>query len=331
MKWLTALFVAYAASGGMFHSTDEPPAADQPHYTCEKGSTDIFTDPAKTLQLGSFECALAPTPTLLPTSTPSITPRIVASPTPTARTTVTPYPTLTGAPIPTTTPIIGGPEPPLGYYCIDDEDPDGCDDDSSHIVPKGTGGTGGSCGTIIEQSHKIVESLPQEIKYNQQGDSGSPRDRLNFTVSNCGYSTGPQASGYVSTYFVIDSFRLAGFAELSKTDQNHVSPSGLYNWWQNPPAGYVFVPNTPQVMQEYAAGSRSLTGCAIFFQTSSSFHVGIVNTLEMYSASGDGVLSMLQAGTLFYLDRFPMHNWNVENASTNMTNTSGLVGFGCHI
>lgn len=233
------------------------------------------------------------------------------------------YPTIPPeGPLPIITPAIGGPQPPEGYYCIDDEDPDLCDDDDSHLVPKGAGGIAGSCGTVIANAHNLVEALPQI-------DKGT-RDSLSKTVSSSCASTGP-TTNYVSTHFVIDAYNLAGFFELSKTDPNHVSPTGLLNWWQSKPAGYEYIPYTPTVVEQYAAGQKNLTGCVMFLKTSSSYHIGIVNFLELYNSNGDGVISILQSGTSMYIDRFPVAGWNISNDSTNQTYTSGVTGFGCHL
>jgi hypothetical protein len=322
MELITALFVAHAA-GGIFHSNDPPPSSSGPHYVCEEGATDIFTDPAQTLQLGTFTCELAPTPTLLPTATPTITPAIVPTTTPISATN-TPIPAISG-PIAVSTPAIGGPVPPSGYYCIDDVDPDMCDDSSAHLVPKGRGGVAHpTCGTVIDQVHKLIPALPQYDK--------GLRNALNETVvSPCG-STGPHsAPNYISTYFVIDAYNLAGYPELDRTNASHVSPSGMFDWWQTPPPGYEFIPYSTTVVQEYATRQRDLTGCAMFLRTSSSYHIGVVNAFELFSASGNGVISILQAGASMYIDRFPVSNWSIRNDSTNMTYTSGTVGFGCKV
>ncbi len=221
-------------------------------------------------------------------------------------------------PIPLTTPKIGGRNGK--DYCIDDEDPDMCDDNSSHLVPKGVGGVKGSCGTVIEWTHKLVDALPQVMK--------GTRNKLTKTVSNCGYSTGP-ASNYVSTFLVIDAYNLAGFKELSKSNSSQVSPSGLFSWWQKAP-GYQYIPYSPTVVKEFAEGKKDLTGCVMFMATGSGYHIGIVNKLEVYKAAGDGVISILQSGTRMYIDRFPVSGWAIRNTSTNKTKTSGVTGFGCH-
>ena len=255
------------------------------------------------LQLGTF--TPVPTAPLIPTATPV---RVVTPTTPT-----TPR-----IPIPVTTPKIGGPN---GQdYCIDDVDPDMCDDNSSYLVPKGVGGVLGSCGRVIDQAHKLVAALPQYMK--------GLRDKLERTISTCGYSTGPQ-DNYVSTMLVIDAYNLAGLKDLSKNNPNHVSPSGLFSWWQSQTGGYIFIPYTPQVVQEYGQGERDLTGCVMFLKTSASYHIGIVNKLEVYNSGGDGVMSILQSGTQMYIDRFPVVAWSIKNTSTNQTTTDGVVGFGC--
>lgn len=295
-------------------------------YTCERSITDIFTNPASTLQLGTFRC-----PTATPTPTPTPTPTRMPTPTVPPGITLTPtaIPTIisAGGSLPLVTPAIGGPVPPSGYYCIDDVDPDMCDDSSSHLVPKGAGGVSGSCGTVIEQAHKLVMALPQDDKI----DNGAGvRDYLLSAVSSACGSTGPYSKGqYVSTFFVIDAYNLAGMSELSKTPA-FVNPSGLYAWWKSNPTGYSFVDYSPTVIQQFASGQKDLTGCVMFLGLGSgSYHIGIVNELEVFTSGGDGVLSILQAGTKMYIDRFPVVGWSVEGNSTNQTTTSGTVGFGC--
>jgi hypothetical protein len=247
-------------------------------------------------------------PTVRPTNLPTLT-------LPPAQIT---KPPVVAGPVPVTTPKIGGPN--SQDYCIDDEDPDMCDDNSSHLVPKGVGGVAASCGTVIEQTHKLVAALPQVMK--------GLRNSLSKTISNCGYSTGP-ASGYVSTHLVIDAYNLAGHKELSKNDASQVSPSGMFSWWQAT-TGYEFVPYSTSVIQQFGEGKRDLTGCVMFLKTSSSYHIGIVNKFELFTPGGDGVISILQSGTRMYIDRFPVSGWNVSNSSTNQTTTSGVAGFGCH-
>lgn len=277
----------------------------------------IFEDPfLKNLRAPSLQLKTVKVISPTPTPTRAVTNQII-NPTSIS------YPTtIPSSPVAVTTPAIGGPQPPAGYYCIDDVDPDMCDDNTSHLVPKGSGGVSGSCGTVIENAHRLVEALPQVNK--------GTRDSLSRTVStNCG-STGP-STGYVSTFFVIDAYNLSGFLELNKANPSHVSPSGLFNWWQSPPARYEFIQYSPGVVQQFATGQIDLTGCAMFLRLGSgSFHVGIINKLELYSSNGDGVLSILQSGTRMYIDRFPVAGWNIANTSTNQTNTSGVEGFGCH-
>ncbi|HVF69235.1 MAG TPA: hypothetical protein VNA13_01575 [Xanthomonadales bacterium] len=276
----------------------------------QKKSLQLHTFPFATLPPGTTPQAPVVNP---PTNSPTNTP--VNNPT-------TPPNLPPGTKIPVKPPIIGGPNPPANHYCIDDQDPDMCDDSSSHIVPFGVGGATGPCGKIIDQAHKLVAALPQVMK--------GTRDSLTRSVTTSCHTTGP-SSGYVSTYFVIDAFNLAGFKELSKTNSAHVSPTGLYNWWQSPPPGYVFVPYSPSVVQAFGNGQRDLTGCAMFLKTGSGYHIGIVNRLELFTPGGDGVISILQSGSRMYIDRFPVAGWSIQNTSTNQTSTSGVIGFGCHI
>ena len=247
-------------------------------------------------------------------------------------TNVTPTPT----PAPTQPPAVNEPQPPqvsgplptggavspsAPVYCIDDEDPDGCDDNTAFHVPKGVGGITGSCGTVIEQAHKLVNSLPQALK--------GMRDSLNPSVSNCGYSTGSYSSGYISTFFVIDAFNLAGFNDLSKSNPSHVTGSGLLSWWQGQPTGYKFIPYSAAVIQQYGTGQRDLTGCVMFLNLSSGVHVGIVNVLQLVNQNGDGIISILQSGARYFLDRFEVVGWDIKNTPLHQTRLSSVAGFGC--
>lgn len=241
-------------------------------------------------------------------------------------TTVTP----TSPPVPTHPPEVSGPLPTGGpvspdapVYCIDDEDPDGCDDNTAFHVPKGVGGVTGSCGTVIEQAHKLVNSLPQDIKVL------GTRDSLNPAISNCGYSSGTYSSQYISTFFVIDAYNLAGHTELSKSYASHVSGTNLLSWWQGQPAGYKFIPYSPAVIQQYGTGQLDLTGCVMFLNLSSGVHVGIVNVLQQVNSNGDGVISILQSGAKYFLDRFEVVGWDIKNTPLHQTNLSSVAGFGC--
>lgn len=208
-------------------------------------------------------------------------------------------------------------------YCIDDEDPDGCDDNTAFLVPKGTGGTTGSCGTVIEQTHKLVANLSHALK--------GMRDSLNAPVSNCGYTASAVSSpSYVSTLFVIDAFRLAGFTELDRNNANQVKGTELLSWWQGQPAGYKFIPYSPTLLQQHANGTQNLTGCVMFLNLSGGVHVGIVNVLQLTDAqAGNGVISILQSGARFYLDRFEVVGWDIKNTPLHQTQLQSVTGFGC--
>lgn len=230
-------------------------------------------------------------------------------------------------------PLIIGPLPTGGaagpsdpFYCIDDEDPDGCDDQTAFHVPKGSGGAGGQCGTIMQNAHQIVASLPQVLK--------GMRDSINPAISNACHNTGTYSSGYISTFFVIDAFNLTGFKELSKTNASQVTGAGMMSWWKSQLAGsgYKFIPYTPTVLQQHASGQQDLTGCVMFINLpSGGVHVGIVNVLQLVNTNGDGVISILQSGTRYFLDRFPVIGWDVKNTPLHQTQITGVAGFGCHI
>lgn len=270
-------------------------------------------------QQGTFDL-ITPTPTITPVPLPTVPGTTPTGPLPT----VNPAASIPGAPLtPGPLPTGGAASPSDPFYCIDDEDPDGCDDNTAFHVPKGTGGASGTCGTIMENGHKVVASLPQELK--------GMRDRLNPAVSNSCHNTGTYSSGYLSTYFVIDTFNLTGYKELSKTNASHVTGTGMLNWWKTQPPGYTFVPYTPTTLQQHASGQNNLTGCVVFINMGSgSVHVGIFNVLQLVNGNGDGVLSILQSGARFYIDRFPVAGWDVKNTPLHQTQISGIAGFGCH-
>ena len=222
--------------------------------------------------------------------------------------------------------ITGGPvSSGAPYYCIDDEDPDGCDDNTAFWVPKGSGGAAGSCGTVIEQGHKIVNSLPHFLK--------GKRDSLSPAVSNCGYTTGTYSSGYISTYMPIDAYNLAGLREMSKNNSQNVLASQLLNWWNiQSTTGYIFIPYSPAAIQNHASGARPLTGCVMFLNLSGGVHVGLVNSLELVApqSAGNGIISILQSGVSFYVDRFVVDAWNIKNTPLHQTPLQSVAGFGCH-
>lgn len=228
--------------------------------------------------------------------------------------------------------ITGGPVArDAPYYCIDDEDPDGCDDQTAFWVPKGIGGVSGTCGTVIEWAHRLVASLPDPQQFLK-----AMRNSLNPAVSSpgCNYTTGPyQSPDYISTYFIIDAYNLAGYRELSKSYPPHAVGADLMNWWKSSTAasaGYTFIPYSSSVLQQHSSGQRDLTGCVMFLNVPSGVSPGIVNYFELVNQNGDGVISILQAGARFMLDRFIVAGWDIQNTPQHQTVISGVAGFGCH-
>lgn len=276
------------------------------------GASDLFAqaeyfDPAQ--QQGTFSLE---TPTPLPTNTPQ-------PPTPTsAPTTAPPNAGVTHSVI-----ITGGPQgPDSPYYCIDDEDPEPCDDNTSFLVRKGSGGIAGSCGTVIEWAQKIAAALPQADK--------QMRDKLLTNVSNPCHFTGTYASGYISTFFVIDSYNLAGFKDLSKSNPAHIRGTDLLAWWKNKPTGYAYTDYESDPAGHQAIMKRDLTGTVMFLKLpSGNVHVGVVNSVDL-DAHGHGIIAILQSGTRYWLDRFEVVNYNIMNTPLHQTQISGVAGFGGH-
>ncbi len=257
-------------------------------------------------QQGSFELSSpTPVPTIpIPTATPTKAPQITVPP---------------GTQLPI---ITGGPQDPNSpYYCIDDEDPEPCDDNTSFLVPKGSGGVSGTCGTVIQWAQKIAANLPQEPKV--------MRDKLSPAVaSSCG-NTGTYSTGYISTFFVIDSYNLAGYPQLSKNNPTHVSGSGMLGWWKTA-SPYTFLDYAAVSGSHQSIMSQNLVGKTMFLNLPSGrVHVGIVNSVHV-DVNGNGIIAILQSGSQYWLDRFEIMNWNVMNTPLHQTSISGVAGFGGH-
>lgn len=275
----------------------------------------IINSPHSGQKQGTLNGFPSPIPTSTPTPTVPYTPP-TQTPIPPTRPAEgrSSYPTLPAGQI--VTPKIGGAlNPDAPYYCIDDEDPDGCDDNTAFHVPKGAGGPSAMCGTVIEMGHQIVKSLPQELK--------GMRDRLNPAIANNCHNTGTYSGGYISTFFIIDSHKLAGFPELSKTNTAHIVGTNLLNWWKTAPTPYSFA--------AYTGGDQlkqNLIGKVMFINTPSGVHVGVVNNIEIYDTNGNGIISIIQSGARFYLDRFEIVGWQIKNTPQHQTVINGVAGFG---
>jgi hypothetical protein len=141
------------------------------------------------------------------------------------------------------------------------------------------------------------------------------------------------SGGYLSTFLVIDTFNLAGYHELSKTNPDNIVGDRLLAWWQSADAvakGYTFIPYTPTVLAEHANGSKNLTGCVVFLKVPGGIFPGIFNVLELVDSNGNGVLSILQSGARYYVDRFEVVGWDIKNTPLHQTSQSGIARFGCH-
>lgn len=206
-------------------------------------------------------------------------------------------------------------------YCIEDEDPAGCLDKTAFHIPKGTTGKVGQCGVIITQAHMIAPSL--------QRNKSDLLDSLNYDVKNCNYSTGIYAEKYLPTFFIIDVYNLAGFHELSKENPSHTLGLNLYNWWKSQPKGYKFIPYSTSAIYQYANGQQDLTGCVFFINQPSGIHAGIINSLQLVNQNGDGVLSILQSGVKYFIERYEVAGWKIKNLTLNPKEPNTIAGFGC--
>ncbi|OGK46785.1 hypothetical protein A2963_00575 [Candidatus Roizmanbacteria bacterium RIFCSPLOWO2_01_FULL_40_13] len=206
-------------------------------------------------------------------------------------------------------------------YCISDEDPTGCGEGSGFHIPKGSSGATGKCGTVISQAQKIIGAL--------DSDEAGLISLINADISDCNYKITKEGQNYLSTYLVVDAFNLAGFKELSKENPDHVLGSNLLKWWQSQPKGYKYIQYTPGALSDYATGQSDLTGCAIFLEFPSGVHTGIVNSLQMVNANGDGVLSFLQSNAHYLIERIDVVGWKFKNSTLDAKKWNSIVGFGC--
>ncbi|OGK11915.1 hypothetical protein A2954_06470 [Candidatus Roizmanbacteria bacterium RIFCSPLOWO2_01_FULL_37_12] len=206
-------------------------------------------------------------------------------------------------------------------YCLEDEDPEGCSDKTAFHIPKGNTGKAGQCGTIIQQAHLIAPSL--------QRNKTDLLDSLNYNLKNCNYSTDIYSEGYLPTYFIIDAYNLAGFHELSKENPGHTLGLNLYNWWKSQTKKYKFLPYSTSAIYQYANGQQDLTGCVIFISQPSGVHAGIINSFQLVNQNGDGVLSILQSGVKYFIERYEVVGWKIKNLTLNPKEPNKVAGFGC--
>lgn len=283
-------------------------AAQAQNYQCERSITNIFTDPASTLQLGTFTCPQAPTstpiPTELPTPTPTYSPLVTPTPTKNPNNVAyTPYPTLPG-----TTP---GLTAQGKQYCVDEEPGtvhiESCDDATRCDIAHGGGGPGTvACGTVIGHEHSIIEFLLDTTngKY-----FNSLSNNLSRAFQSTCYTAAPVPT-YISTFNVIDTYSLAGLSGFSRT--THMDATALTASWSTTP-GFTVSPT-----------ANGLTpGDAILFKGTP--HVGIVNTVELDNR-GNGDIWFLHTNAAYHLGKVMVANWVVVSSSTGDTN----VNFGSH-
>lgn len=178
-----------------------------------------------------------------------------------------------------------------------------------------------SCGTIMKQARALQDSLSP----GQEGFHG----RLNPPVSDCEYNSGSYSKGYLSTFFIIDAYNLAGYSELAKHTTAHIEGATLRNWWKSAPSGYQFIPYSPSVLRHFASNRLDLAGCVMFLSMPSGIFPALINRLEQYTSDGNGVISVLHAGARFTQDRFIVSNWAILNTPMHESVNSGISGFGC--
>lgn len=219
-------------------------------------------------------------------------------------------------------PIGGMVNPDDVIYCLEQEDPEGCADQTSFHIPKGLTGVTGSCGTVISQAHLLADSL--------QSNNSDLLDSLNYSVDGCDYQSGSYTENYIPTYFVIDAYNLAGFKELSKFNPSNTLGKNLLSWWKSQTRNYRFIPYSTASIYQFANGQQDLTGCVIFINYPSGVHVGIINSFQLVNTNGDGVLTVLQSGTAYLIARFEVVGWKIKNLTLNPKEANSVAGFGCN-
>ena len=253
-------------------------------------------------QVAGYFIAQAATPTPEPKTIQLRTfPVVTVTPTPTPQ--YTPVPTIPGS----TPPIIPGNF--SKRYCVDDNPGliiEPCDDTSKCDQPHGIGGPNGLCGTVIDWEHKIMDALAQ-------ASDTAPWDILATSVSSdCSY-TAAASTSYVSTFNVIDAYRLAGFAGLDRN--THVTGASIQSFFQsNSAAGFRYITGTSM--------NGVGPGWVMFFP---SGHVAMVNHVEI-DANGNGKMSFLHSGGGFYLGLGIIVNGNLVQTSAD----ESVTGFGGH-
>lgn len=284
----SVFLVSFFAVSSFLNSTDRRSSLDTRTYAAGEAApswmwplTWLFPSeqkPARSLKLSSFAI---PTPSITPIggqSTPSLS---------------TPVPTIPG----------GGPPVSTAQYCVDDEPTtvliEACDDETRCDIAHGDGGPSGTCGRVIGWTHPIIESLLT--------NTGTQYDRRltdNFVTAITSFChTAAPWQPYISTFIVIDSYRLAGFSGFDRG--THADAAVLTNAWKST-AGYT----TSTSVQGVTPGD------AIFFGNPS--HVGIVNTVEV-DTNGNGSMWFLHTGASYYLGKLFVANWAIVESSTGDT------------
>ena len=254
---------------------------------------------------GQKQGSLGGFPSPIPTSTPRPTVATTGpthTPFPPTNTLAPGQPTNTLAPNQPTVPPTQNPPAWSKQYCVD-EDPNGvliesCDDPTRCDVAHGNGGPSKTCGNVIGWEHAIIDSILSKKDPSKPYWNNLSQDLTQGMQSNCA-SIAP-VSPYISTFNVIDAYRLAGFTEFSRATQ--ASATALFSAWGST-AGYSIL-NTAQGVAP---------GDAMFFTNPA--HVAMVNTVELDNR-GDGSMWFLHTGGNYYLGKVIIAGWNVVASST---------------
>lgn len=156
----------------------------------------------------------------------------------------------------------------------------------------------------------------------EKGSTGS-WDKVQADISNDGYTVtkqpGAPGAKYWCTYLVVDSYNLAGVKGLSIV--NHGLVRNMQTFWQNPPAGYFYIPFD----QKIEAWQQVKPGFAVIRIHPTNYQLDHADIVSNFHIDKRG------NGRIDTLDSNGFHDWSSAIADGQPTDTSfaaPIAGFG---
>ncbi len=155
----------------------------------------------------------------------------------------------------------------------------------------------------------------------------SSTDRLLAAVTNGSYSTGTYPSGgYACTYFVVDSYNLAGIPGLSKTADGRVVD--MENFWKSIP-GYVYL----DYQKDHLILKDVQPGFAMFQEQvpgvyTGNEHVSVVQQNTVDSHGNGKIVTLDSNASTFRGWTYTVTDWTIDSSFTRLHET--ITGFGGH-